>query len=323
MENEKIHVVFASNHAYLQGLCATAVSMLRASAEPARLSYHVISDGLTEDDKHAFTGLCLKFGYTGTVDFRSQDMQYFKSTLKSFHGSHTTYARLHFPSVFQDLDWILWADVDTLWFRDSAKLWEERDNDVSLVWSPDFRQSQIESRPYFKSFFPTYDDRRYCCAGVMLMNLKRLREKDFEARCDAFIEKYGTPEHVDQDILNVLCYGDTKIVDRNWDCLDPCFNQKDGIVLHFQGIGSLFNKSFSHWHPAYEIWFRHYAQVIEGRTGAHVASLKLRLFYNLLGQIRTPYWLCRALSLLTLGKVRANNLYRPLYFCWLRNRLSW
>lgn len=323
MKDQKIHVVFASNHAYLQGLCATAVSMLRASAKPARLSFHVVSDGLTAEDKRTFTDLCLKAGYTGDVDFRSQDMQYFKSNLKSFHGSHTTYARLHFPSVFQDLDWILWADVDTLWFRDPAMLWEERDDDVSLVWSPDFRQSQIESRPYFKSFFQTYDDRCYCCAGVMLMNLKRLREKDFEARCDAFIEKYGTPEHVDQDILNVLCYGDTKIVDRNWDCLDPCFDLKDGIVLHIQGVGPLFNKPFSHWHPAYEIWFRYYAQVIEGRTGAHVASLKMRLLYNLLGLVRTPYWLCRAFPLLSLGKVKANNLHRPLYFCWLRRRLSW
>ena len=323
MQDQQIHVVFASNHAYLQGLCATTVSMLRASNEPERLTYHVISDGLTEDDKHTLTDLCMKFGYTGDIDFRSQDMQYFTSHLKSFHGSHTTYARLHFPGVFKDLDWIIWTDVDVLWFRDPSKLWNQRDDSVSLVWSPDFRQSQVESNAYFESFFPSYDNRKYCCAGIMMMNLRRLRNLDFEARCNAFIEKFGTPEHVDQDILNVLCYNDTKIVDRNWDCLDPCFDLKDGIVLHIQGVGSLFNKPFSHWHPAYEIWFRYYTQVIEDKTNAPVASVKFRLLYNALGLIRTSYWLCRLISVLSLGKVKANNIYRPLYYCWLRRHLSW
>lgn len=323
MQNE-IHVVFASNHAYLQGLVATAASMLRAAEEPARLVFHVVSDGLTDDDERKFSARCRDFGYAGDIDFRGQDLRYFETRLKSFHGSHTTYARLHFPSVFKDLDWIIWTDVDVLWFRDPGKLWGQRDDSVSLVWSPDFLQSQFESNAYFKSFLPSYDCGKYCCAGVMMMNLKRLRITSFEARCDAFIEKHGTPVHVDQDMLNLLCYGDTKIVDRNWDCLDPCFDLKDGIVLHFQGVGALFNRPFSHWHPAYEMWFRYYAQVIEGRSGAQIAPMGLRLLYHALGLVRVPRWLCRmAATLLFLGKVSADNLYRPLYFCWLRRRLNW
>lgn len=323
MATDKIHVVFASNQAYMQGLKATAVSMLRAAKDPSRLFYHVISDELSEHDKHAFVRICHAFGYAGDVDFRTQDLQYFAMRVKPCRGAHTAYARLHFPSVFEDLDWIIWTDVDILWLRDPAKLWDMRDDSVSLIWSPDFRQSQKERRTFFQSFYADYDEREYCCSGVMVMNLKRLRERGFERQCDEFIQEHETPRYHDQDILNLLCRGDTKIVDRSWDCLDPCFDLNSGIVLHFQGIGALFNKPFSHWHPAYEIWFRHYAQVIDGEANAQVASAGLRLLYWIVGLVRTPYWICKILSAVSLGKVKASNLYRPLYFCWLRRHLRW
>ena len=101
---DKIHIVLASNHRYLPGLKATAASMLMASADKTRLVFHVIADGLPGEDRQGISDFCRRFGYVGEVDFRSQDMTYFTDNLKSFHGSHTTYCRLHFPSVFPNLN---------------------------------------------------------------------------------------------------------------------------------------------------------------------------------------------------------------------------
>ena len=317
-----IHVAMASNRRYLPGLRATTVSLIRAASEPQRLLFHVFSDGLTQEDKDALVGLARKFGYEGTFDFREPDMERLSHNFKAYNGSLTPFLRLYFPEEFLDLDWLLWTDVDVLWFRDPVRFWEARDAAFSLVWVRDIPSSRKAAVKLAK--FPVHGDwQDYCCSGVMLMNLKRMRDKGFLQKSADFVAKWGSPHFADQDIFNYVCAGDTKLVDSRWDLLYPIQTVEDGVVIHFNGIGPKFNESsYTGWSPLYEIWFRYVRQVVEGRRRERVCPLYKVAVFNVL---RLFYPIRRIFSFLVDGLHPwvSDFIQRTLLFCWLRRKQLW
>ncbi len=88
MTKEPIHIAMASNRRYLPGLRATTVSLIKAASEPARLRFHVFSDGLTKEDKEALVELAKKFGYCESIDFREPDMARIARSFKEYNGGY-------------------------------------------------------------------------------------------------------------------------------------------------------------------------------------------------------------------------------------------
>lgn len=273
-----------------------------------------------DDDKYELKHLVRRFGYTNDLDIRESDTSPIATRFKPYKGAYTAFLRIFLPDFLDSIDWVIWADVDTLWFRDICRLWEERDDTVSLAWCHDLPSIRKGVKEYSK-WYPNMDENQYGCSGVMLMNLKRLRERELVRRASDFAAKWGTPFFVDQDVLNFCCYEDTKFLDNRWDCLNPDPNWKDGIVLHFNGLGAHFNdESFSGWRPLYEIWFRYYAQVVEGLPSARVAPVLKIWFWNLLGIF---YVSRKIVACLPLGDFKIDIIHRTLFFSWLRKKALW
>ena len=49
-----VHIALSANHRYLPGLLVTMVSMIRSSSQKDRLRFHILSEGLSEDDKKQY-----------------------------------------------------------------------------------------------------------------------------------------------------------------------------------------------------------------------------------------------------------------------------
>ena len=318
-----IHVAMASNRRYLPGLRATTVSLIRASAEPQRLLFHVFSDGLTQEDKEALVDLARKFGYEGSFDFREPDMSRLTGAFKAYNGSYTTFLRLFFPEFLLELKWVLWTDVDVLWFRDPAKLWDERDDSVSVVWSPDIPSSRKAARKQARKWRNDFDMLEYACAGVMLMNLQRMRDSDFVKKSIEFVEKWGSPIFADQDVINEVCYRDSKMVDERWDLLYPITSIGDGVVVHFNGIGPKFNDpAYTGMAPLYEIWFRFVHQILNGHGEGQVCPVWKRAVFTMISLF---YPIRRVIAFFTdpIHPWCSDFIQRTLLFSWLRRKALW
>ena len=323
MTKDLIHIAMASNRRYLPGLRATTVSLIKAASEPQRLVFHVFSDGLTEDDKNSLEDLAKRFGYERRFDFRMPDMSRLTGAFRAYNGSYTTFLRLFFPEFLADIDWVLWTDVDVLWFRDPVKLWNERDEMVSVVWGPDIPSTRKAARKQSKKWRSDFDMQQYACAGVMLMNLRKMRELGFVEKSICFVEKWGSPIFADQDVINEVCYGDSKIVDSRWNLLYPVSSIADGVVVHFNGIGPKFNDaSYSGMMPLYEIWFRFVRQVIDGYKGEHVCPLWKRATFTAISML---YPVRRIIAFFTdpIHPWCSDFIQRTLLFCWLRRKDFW
>lgn len=318
---ETVHIALAANRRYLQGLRVTLVSMLNSCKSKEILQFHVFSDGLTDEDQRELTELAGRFGYDVPIDFRDVDMAPVLSRLAKYNGSHTAYLRLFFAELLPELDWVIWSDVDTIWLRDIAGLWKERDESVSLLWSRDLPSISSDAAEWHRRWRSDFNPSRYGCSGVLLMNLKRMRATDFISRCREFLSSVSDPLFADQGVLNEVCYGDAKFLDDRWDLLNPTPDWRKGIVLHFNGIGRLFNdKTFPGLRPLYEIWFRYREQVVYGRAGAHVCTLVKRIAFSLLGLAYLPRWV---FSWLPVQGQRIDSIHRLVYFSWLRKKALW
>ena len=118
--------------------------------------------------------------------------------------SRATYFRFLLPELLCDIDKILYIDADTVALDDVARIYSYDIGDMYIGGVRDICGYQdIESRCRELSI-DSLDE--YVNAGVLLMNLKRLREDGLPERMMAAATARTYPYN-DQDIINSLCYG--------------------------------------------------------------------------------------------------------------------
>ena len=318
--NDIVHIALAADHNYLPGLKATLASMLLHSAGRGRLQFHVFADGLSADDMAEVRALAADFGAKREIDFVIPDMSPIKAHFAPYKHSHAAFLRLYICDFMADLDWIVYSDVDVLWFRDACDLWEERNPAVSIQWSKDLTSvaQGVSTGTDGREWREAIDPGRYACSGVALMNLARMRERRLPESCAAFAAKWGTPGFVDQDILNYVLRDDAALLDQRWDCMNPDCAAPRGVVVHCNGCGRLFNGPYESWRPLYNIWLSFYFRNILGRE-YRISRIKRILF--LLASVFCPFGRAARLPAFIFGAHRCDNFRRTVFFAWLRTRL--
>ncbi len=141
---------------------------------------------------------------------------YFQHTVENSAGvgKHSNYRLLAAELVHEDR--CIYLDADTLVLRDLSRFWSFDLKDMLLagVHSEYFinKSTGGYTHPHFEKYRQMmerhvgslkYD--QYIGAGVMLMNLRLLREKN---KTDCFLKEIPMMSGpLDQDILNACCYG--------------------------------------------------------------------------------------------------------------------
>lgn len=318
-ETTLIHIVLAANHKYLPGLLVTLSSIARSSSDKKRLRFHIISDNLSDEDKKTVFNVASRFG-ASRPEITEADYSQVAIHFSDEHYPYIVFLRLFYCEMF-DFDWVLHADVDTLWLRDVCELWSLRDNSKSVLWCRDIPAIARGVKAYSK-WNPDFDEERYCCAGVMLMNLRKMRETDFPHKSISFVKKWGTPLFVDQDIINFICRDDKGILPQHWDCMMPTKTAIDGVVYHVSHISQMFNDKYCGWQPLQYPWFRYYYDFILGKPHKAVCGLHKRLFHWLIG----TFYPSRRLSHILAAKMPDNSkdsVYRQIFFAWLWRHAKW
>ena len=236
---DKVHIALVANDRYRPGLECTKASMLRACATPERLVFHEYGD----KDMEPFLG---------------------RVPMEDYNGSKLTYLRLFLPELLPECDWVIYSDVDTLWFRDPCEMWAERDDSVSVCWAKDFPTGAMDFERWAAGLGLNVKVAGTCaCAGVMLINLRKWRMNDFTGQAIEFLRKYGCPPYPDQCVMNVLFANDAKMLRSEWDVLiPPCIWRP--CVLHIAGMGvRLFGADVYEGKLAqYVFWINYYRKYI-------------------------------------------------------------
>lgn len=232
-----------------------------------------------------------------------------------FWVTHATLVRLLFPSILPDIDRVIFLDTDVIARRDLGALYHADTGAIGLAACPDYPSTvpelshRMADRIVRQSAFglPSFDDyatkiigladpRAYFNAGVMVMDVRKLREASILKTALQFLatKRDPAPVYGDQDALNFAAAGRQAGLDARWnamafvsDCLESLGeigkSLADPWIIHFTGRKP--------WHYPFErpgIWDRHFW---DAAMGSPVAWPWLRQFWAAYPKDASPFWL--------------------------------
>lgn len=145
--------------------------------------------------------------------------------LRDYYSS-TIYYRMFIPSLFTEYDKAIYIDSDVILQDDISNLYnkELNDNYVAAI-----RDEVVNGAEVFRKYSKIaigIDPEYYFNSGVLLMNLKKMREDKIEEKFIYLLTKYNLDTVApDQDYLNVLCKGKVLYLPETWDKM-PDFGEK-------------------------------------------------------------------------------------------------
>ena len=194
----------------------------------ADITVHILHDEtLTVDNRDKFIYLAGRYGqrveFYNVEKLAAKRVEELNSELikgKEYRYSIASLYRLFIPGIIRSTDKLIYLDSDILVNRDIKDLWNMELNGHSLAAMPEFASGIrfAVDKYLIKSGTVAGDD--YLNSGVLLLNLKYLREHETDIwdKGYAFVVSHPECRYFDQDILN-YCFS------KDYVKLTPDFNR--------------------------------------------------------------------------------------------------
>lgn len=194
IKKHNIPIAYSLNRKYLYPLIVSLTSVLyNASANTFYTFYLLLGPDLQEKHINKILGLRDKYpNCKMELIYMGKKFAKYKS---SYYKSVTVYYRLELSNLIVDVDKLIYLDVDTIVHKDLTEFYN------------------IDMGKYYYMGFPGHDltfrvfngTRNFINTGVMLINLKKLREVNAPVLLQDYYEKYGTKK-VDEYLINAVFY---------------------------------------------------------------------------------------------------------------------
>ena len=170
----------------------------------------------------------------------------------------TIYFRLFIPAMFPQYDKAIYFDSDVVLLQDPAKLFDIDLGDDLIGACVDRSVGHVPELAYYMEEAVGVPKDQYINSGILLMNLKALREVKLDQH---FLSLLGTYHFdciaPDQDYLNAMCNGKIHYLDASWDTMP---NDAKPPLAHTNLIHyNLFSKPWCYDGIQYADEFWHYA----------------------------------------------------------------
>ena len=171
----------------------------------------------------------------------------------------TIYFRLFIPSMFPQYDKGIYIDSDVVLTDDIAKLFDIDIGENYIGACNDLSISDIPPLVAYTEKAVGVNAKEYINSGVLLMNLKKMRDDDLEGHFLSLLNKYHFDSIApDQDYLNAMCNGKIYYLEEKWDTMpnDAKPMLTETSLIHY----NLFSKPWCYDGIQYEEQFWNYAQ---------------------------------------------------------------
>ena len=188
----------------------------------------------------------------------SQITDHISNRLRADYFTMTIYFRLFIPDLFPQYDKGIYLDSDIVVLGDISEMYNIDLGDNLLGVCLDLSIHDTPELVHYITDGVGVGKENYFNSGILLMNLKRLREVRLGER---FLEVHKKWEFdciaPDQDYLNALCFGHVMKIDPRWDTMP---NRKQPEIRHPLLIHyNLFEKPWMYDGIQYSEYFWDYA----------------------------------------------------------------
>lgn len=198
-----IHIAMASDDNYVYPTVVAITSILENANEKTKIYIYLMHPGEFKDEnKEKISKLKEKYKNLN-IEFINMADRFKNANSKGLVTS--TYYRLSLPSLLPNLKKIIWLDGDILALGDLTEFYNL---DMDNLYFRGFLDDNVNA---LKSF--GIEDDHYICAGVMLINLEKLRQDNMEQKFEEFIAQNNDKlKQHDQTVINALCYNNIDIL---------------------------------------------------------------------------------------------------------------
>ncbi len=244
----KISVAFTINDAYTEHLNIALYSLLKNNTKN-QFDIYVVSRTLTQKNQSLIrkTTNHFKNAKLKILELNDQAERFSGLMLSIQHTSQETYYRYILADLFPDQEKILYLDADILVTGDVHGLYDEDIKDFYLAGANDSYIANIDERgnltksSKYKELIGFQPNETYVNAGVLLMNLKKIRDDNIISKLfKNTIRLSDTIQFQDQDILNITMQGKIKEVENTFNYTDQ--DKRDGgremselSIIHYTG----------------------------------------------------------------------------------------
>lgn len=252
---EKIPVVFSINNGYVKQLATVIMSILKNSN--AKFEFNVLHRDITCDNIKKLESMLKTYSnaeirfYNISDYLKNQNLEKFMSRRKDYNYiSIETYFRFFIPDIFNQYDKVIYLDSDILVFSDLFDLYniDLKNNylgaiqDTFLELAVDNPKIKTSLHPKFSysEYFKKYlhkKNNKYFNAGILLFNVKKMREDNITLKLFEFALKNSPLEFQDQCVLNAVLENSTTYIDYRWNILKDLksyinlFSKKKKIIF--------------------------------------------------------------------------------------------
>lgn len=275
-----IPIIFAINNSYTKQVATVITSILKNSDKNNYYEFSVMhmdiapeNQKLLEDYVRTFHNSTINF-----IDMNSFTQNEYLESLMSRRKDYTyispeTYFRFYIPEIFKNYGKVIYLDADIIVMKDVALLYKE---DITEYYcgaiQDSFMTSHIRNYKRTTAQYPdlTYiqylrsilemKDYKYFNAGVLLLNLNKMREDNISQKLWQFAQEKSPLEFQDQDVLNAVFKGKVKYVDELWNCLKGFASKKSPYIMHFVGPEKPwgYEKKYSYNYTCIDEWWKYY-----------------------------------------------------------------
>ena len=262
MNKNLIPIFFTIDDEYAKYVSCAIHSMIENSSKEYNYKIYILHQNLNEKNKQK---LSLLQNENFEIEFREMKeglesiTDRAENKLRCDYFTLTIYFRLFIPEMFPEYDKGIYIDSDIIVPGDISNLYNLELGDNLIGASTD---NSIQNIPELINYMENaigVKKHEYINSGVLLMNLKEMREKEFSKEFLKRLNKYHFDSVApDQDYLNAMCHGKILYLDESWDAM-PNDNReplKNPNLIHY----NLFQKPWCYDDIQYEDYFWKYAK---------------------------------------------------------------
>lgn len=239
MNNKVIPIFFAINDSYCPYVSVALISAIKNSSPENNYRAIILHEGVSEENKAKLSALAtdnfkidfiaMEKGLESITDIRG-------NRLRCEYFTLTIYFRLFIPAMFPEYDKAVYLDGDIVVQGDLAELYNIDLGDNVIGACQDHSCNGIEPFQRYFELHAGVDRNKYINSGVLLMDLKKLREADFDKH---FIDLLNTYQFdsvcPDQDYINAICCDKIYHLPATWDRMPNNANPYDpeSKLIHY------------------------------------------------------------------------------------------
>lgn len=268
-EERAIPLAIAIDENYAWPTVVSITSILENKSEKTYIALNVLhSEDVTDDSKENLKKLVSSYKNCSIQFINMKDA--FKDAYlpENFHfAKPASYYRLALPYVLLRYNKVLYTEADTI---TSTDLWELFSTNIEKHYiagsACNFAAVDKRHALEFKREYKVENTDCYVPSGLLLMNLKRMRDDNLGKKFQELINDYPNKEFEkplpDQDILNAACYKNIKVLSPKYHVTMGVMSQKDGVMLPYfkrycteeEWKGLLKDPAIIHWGCSCKPW---------------------------------------------------------------------